>query len=393
MTIRSSAEGRVAGVLAEVVAEHGRERLRDPAVLRGVLNDMLGQQSSELRREVELVVRAASEGVPDSLSLPAMPATVSAATERLTSLAIDPLAARWAVATWANALGTTSLPPPEFEPLPGHSLPGRPGVTELVGSASSTPLATSLPSGTPLAQTVLPPRPDLPPAPAPAPAKRRRTGLLVGLGVAVLALAGGGVAGVVLAGGGEDDLPQLPALISGSQLSSLLPAASELGEGEVVEAAGDKFGVNGVCDQDEPIGAQSQALIYLQDIGEGYNAAVRVASFTDAAAASSFLGEVAQQVDCGSFEFTGDDCPDGGLASVTTTRPGPGELVVDATYECPRTTAARYPIGSRYRFVAHANAVGLVQVFQAGGLQAADRILVDTQATALTARLRGVATG
>lgn len=104
MTTRSAQEQRVAAALVELVALYGRDRLREPALVRGALGDALGAEATALRRELELVVRAVAEGVLDGMpgEDPGAAGTVVA---RLVALAVDPAAAHWAVAAWARALG------------------------------------------------------------------------------------------------------------------------------------------------------------------------------------------------------------------------------------------------------------------------------------------------
>ncbi|HEX8175652.1 MAG TPA: right-handed parallel beta-helix repeat-containing protein [Pyrinomonadaceae bacterium] len=95
--------------LREIIARHGRALLEDPRRCEGLLRDYCGQY----RREVSVLVMALEERVPiDLLSAPAnAPREVLLA--RLAARLCDHLAlaepaAKWAVASWAFALGLAS---------------------------------------------------------------------------------------------------------------------------------------------------------------------------------------------------------------------------------------------------------------------------------------------
>ncbi len=95
--------------LREIVARHGRSVIEDPRRCAGLLRDYCG----EYRREVSVLVMALEERVAaDMLTAPAStPHEVLLArlTQRLCeNLALSEGAARWAVGSWALALGLVS---------------------------------------------------------------------------------------------------------------------------------------------------------------------------------------------------------------------------------------------------------------------------------------------
>ncbi|HEX8747168.1 MAG TPA: right-handed parallel beta-helix repeat-containing protein [Pyrinomonadaceae bacterium] len=95
--------------LRDIVARHGRALIEDPRRCEGLLRDYCG----EYRREVSVLVMALEERVPaDLLSAPAnAPREVllaRMATRLCDHLALAEPAARWAVSSWAFALGLVS---------------------------------------------------------------------------------------------------------------------------------------------------------------------------------------------------------------------------------------------------------------------------------------------
>ena len=99
----------VQGVLGELLARFGPGLAEDPRRLEALLRDLAGQD----RQGIFLLVSAARERVPERLtgsggSLPA-PLLISALARDLQqSLGLADSAARWAVQSWAVALGITS---------------------------------------------------------------------------------------------------------------------------------------------------------------------------------------------------------------------------------------------------------------------------------------------
>src|ERR1700730_16751832 len=99
--------------LRYLIASEGRSLCDDPRRCEALLRDVCGAHG----REVNLLVTALRQGIATDLlgcqsGIP--PAVVSARlTNRLDNLGIAEDAARWAVDSWAYALGLPVSPPPE----------------------------------------------------------------------------------------------------------------------------------------------------------------------------------------------------------------------------------------------------------------------------------------
>ncbi|MEJ7709402.1 MAG: hypothetical protein WKF84_05975 [Pyrinomonadaceae bacterium] len=96
-------------ILCELVARHGKSVIREPRRVEGLLRDYCGTH----RREISALVTAMEERVAsDLLALrPGQPreALLSRLARRLhDNVAMDEHAARWAVDSWALALGIVS---------------------------------------------------------------------------------------------------------------------------------------------------------------------------------------------------------------------------------------------------------------------------------------------
>ena len=106
-------------VLRELATTHGSELLGDPRRLQGLLRDLVGAH----RREVSALVVAAEEGVGSILlgvSAGLGPATADRLARRLvTERALSEEAARWAVESWAHAVGVP-IDPSAGDELPDH---------------------------------------------------------------------------------------------------------------------------------------------------------------------------------------------------------------------------------------------------------------------------------
>jgi hypothetical protein len=102
--------------LAEIIARHGPELSTDVRRVEGLLRDHAGAH----RREIAVLMAAAEERIPRDLlaTEPGLPLEMgrSRLVQRLEEQrAINPEAARWAVAAWAEALGIS-----EPEPVPAE---------------------------------------------------------------------------------------------------------------------------------------------------------------------------------------------------------------------------------------------------------------------------------
>lgn len=97
--------------LREVIKHYGRDIVEDPRRCRAILLDLC----AEHRREVNVLSSALNERVAADLLASKehtpLPLLLSRLTERLhDNLALDKEAARWAVETWAMALGVAAEP-------------------------------------------------------------------------------------------------------------------------------------------------------------------------------------------------------------------------------------------------------------------------------------------
>jgi len=95
--------------LSEIVARHGRDIANDPRRVEGLLRDYGGPH----RREIAVLVSAAEEGVAAELlaagaGLPREALLARLARRLHDNVAMEPAAARWAVNSWALALGVIS---------------------------------------------------------------------------------------------------------------------------------------------------------------------------------------------------------------------------------------------------------------------------------------------
>lgn len=99
-------DSTVRETLCELIAEHGRELRKDIRRCSALLKDLCGTH----KREINVVIAAARERIGDDLlSAPSMlprPALIARLARRLSDeLAMQEEAAKWAVETWALALG------------------------------------------------------------------------------------------------------------------------------------------------------------------------------------------------------------------------------------------------------------------------------------------------
>jgi hypothetical protein len=106
--------------LMELVATYGHGLCHDPRRCEGLLRDFCGQY----RREIFVLVHAAKAGIAAELLAPPGPTPAPAVIGRLArrleeDLAFAPDAARWAVESWALALGVLAQPLPAPAPDAG----------------------------------------------------------------------------------------------------------------------------------------------------------------------------------------------------------------------------------------------------------------------------------
>ena len=102
--------------LRDIVAQRGDSVIEHPQLCRGLLLDLCGEQ----RREINLLVTAQQEGVAEDLRGLRRGVPIEPAVARLTKRLVDRHAmaegaARWAVESWALAVGI-SLPAPQRSP-------------------------------------------------------------------------------------------------------------------------------------------------------------------------------------------------------------------------------------------------------------------------------------
>jgi hypothetical protein len=154
----SGADVAVARALASAVLAGGSRLSSEPRRVQGMVNDVLGAQARTRRAEVDAVVLAAEEAVPDDLMSGRI--DVDEALERLRVRGLDGGVALFAVDVWRYALGMLgdhSVPPTLSNSLETTSLPtvtdsapaslteSDPGATVVVGSGRS---GEPVPAGT-----------------------------------------------------------------------------------------------------------------------------------------------------------------------------------------------------------------------------------------------------
>jgi hypothetical protein len=133
--------------LQEIIVQYGRSLGKDPQRCEGLLRDFCGQH----RKEISALVGAVKEGVPTELlsSHKSVPSKILLArlTKRLQdNLALAEEAARWAVESWALALGVISSAD-IAQPTPA---PTSPSIPTPVPASISTPIPTPIPTYTPM---------------------------------------------------------------------------------------------------------------------------------------------------------------------------------------------------------------------------------------------------
>jgi hypothetical protein len=93
----------LAQALAQAVREVGRNLATDPRRVQGMVSDVLGVESRTRRAEIDAVVLAAEESVPEDLLADRI--DVEAALDRLHDRGLDAGVALFAVEVWRYALG------------------------------------------------------------------------------------------------------------------------------------------------------------------------------------------------------------------------------------------------------------------------------------------------
>ena len=108
--------------LRELIEEHGRSILEDDPRWRA----MLAELCPGAEREINVLAAAAGEGVMDALDAEPWPAARKRLPAMLTQeLAIDELAARWAVESWAFAVGKIAEGELKVVPRPWRTAVGK----------------------------------------------------------------------------------------------------------------------------------------------------------------------------------------------------------------------------------------------------------------------------
>ena len=97
------ADVMLARALAQAVREVGRTLAADPRRVQGMVSDVLGAESRSRRAEIDAVVLAAEEAVPDDLMTERI--DVADAMERLRERGLDATVATFAIDVWRYALG------------------------------------------------------------------------------------------------------------------------------------------------------------------------------------------------------------------------------------------------------------------------------------------------
>ncbi len=153
--------------LCQMLAKYGPPLVEDPRRCEGLLRDLCPQD----KREIHVLLGALRERVPAELAAPAMRRGAAAAIGRLTkrleeNLALAEVPARWAVESWALALGVVTpkqlaaagprkpkppaaspvVPPPVIQPPAARSEPGSYG-RAIVWASSLLVIATATAAG------------------------------------------------------------------------------------------------------------------------------------------------------------------------------------------------------------------------------------------------------
>ena len=97
----------LAQAVARAVRELGRSLATEPRRLQGMVNDVLGAESRTRRAEIDAVVLAAEESIPEDLLTERI--DVDAALERLRERGLDAGVALFAVEVWRYALGMLAV--------------------------------------------------------------------------------------------------------------------------------------------------------------------------------------------------------------------------------------------------------------------------------------------
>ena len=129
--------------LAEIVARYGRDLGDDPRRCEALLRDVCGQQ---YKREIFVLVSAARERVPAQLQQSSSGVPAEVVLLRLIQHLHDNLGlsedlARWAVESWAFALGAAGLGHAKRRPVGSSAPPSTPLPSSKMGSPSATPRA------------------------------------------------------------------------------------------------------------------------------------------------------------------------------------------------------------------------------------------------------------
>lgn len=202
----------VAQALAGAVRDGGRGLAGEPRRVQGMVNDVLGAEGRTRRAEVDAVVLAAEEAIPESLLANSI--TLDQAVESLRARGLDSDIARFAVEVWRYALGMLA---DDAEP---------PSLTNSLrtptGSAPTDVGATVHPDAAVVAATSLDDRPV--DRPDDGSSGDRRIGVLVGAGVAVLVLIAAAV--LVFGRGGDGDTVALGETTAESSAVQTRPSQS-----------------------------------------------------------------------------------------------------------------------------------------------------------------------
>ncbi len=205
------ADVMVARALAQAVLEGGRSLAREPRRVQGMMNDVLGAESRTRRAEVDAVVLAAEEAIPEDMLAGRI--DTDEAMERLHGRGLDDGVAGFAVDVWRYALGMLaagSEPPSlknSLEPNvhPGLTDPAPPSLTDPMPDTDSAAtmfprpeITAEMPDGHVVAFTSA--EPDLPGARS----GDRRTLWVIGAAAALIALLVGVLVVVNDRGDGDD---------------------------------------------------------------------------------------------------------------------------------------------------------------------------------------------
>ena len=141
------ADVMLANALAQAVREVGRALATEPRRVQGMVSDVLGAESRTRRAEIDAVVLAAEESVPEDLLAERI--DVETAMMRLRNRGLDAAVAHFAVEVWRYALGmlAADAEPPSLTNSLVNSARGSDAVTDTPTNTDTATNTAATPTG------------------------------------------------------------------------------------------------------------------------------------------------------------------------------------------------------------------------------------------------------